>query len=67
MKVRAAISIVWIATALTVPAIAQNRTLARLNHESAPEITPPRVDARGSAETVATHTAPPSESALSRS
>ncbi len=53
--------------ALSVPALAQDRTLARLNHESASEIAPPRVEAHGSAETVATHTAPLSESALSRS
>ncbi len=67
MKVRAAISILSVATALSAPAIAQNRTLARLNHESAPEVTPPRVEARGSAETVATHSEPLSESMLSRS
>ncbi len=67
MKVRAAISIVCVATALIVPAFAQDRTPARLNHESAPEITPPRIDERGAGETITSHSEPLSESMLSRS
>ncbi len=67
MKAWGAISIVWLGTALALPAFAQDRTLARLSHESTPEITRPRVDTRGSAGTVASHSEPLSESALSRS
>lgn len=67
MKVRAAISIVSVATALIAPALGQNKTLARLNHESVPEVTRPRIEARGSAESVTTHSEPLSESMLSRS
>ena len=53
--------------ALAMPALAQNRTLARLEHDSAPAVTQPRVDApSGSAGTISAHTEPLPESALAR-
>ncbi len=68
MKAGHAISVLWVATALVVPAIAQDRTLARLNHESVPEVTRPRVDARdGTRQATPPYWEPLSESALSRS
>ena len=54
--------------ALVMPALTQNRTLARLEHDSVPAVTQPRVDARdGPHGTISPHTVPLSESALSRS
>jgi hypothetical protein len=68
MKAWGEIVIVWLATALALPAYAQDRTLARLNHEVAPDITRPRVDTRGGAAgTITTHPEPLFESAVSRS
>ncbi len=67
MKAVRAISVLWLATALAVLAIAQNRTLARLSHESTPDVTPPPVDTRGSAKVITSHPEPLSESTLSRS
>src|ERR1039458_9948089 len=50
------------------PAFTQDRTLARLEHDSVPAVTQPRVDARdGPHGTISPHTGPLSESALSRS
>jgi tetratricopeptide (TPR) repeat protein len=54
--------------ALAMPAFTQDRTLARLEHDSVPAVTQPRVDARdGPHGTISPHTVPLSESALSRS
>ena len=51
-----------------MPAFTQDRTLARLEHDSVPAVTQPRVDARdGPHGTISPHTVPLSESALSRS
>jgi tetratricopeptide (TPR) repeat protein len=60
--------VLWVAMALAMPALAQDRTLARLEHESVPEVTRPRVEARGgSLGKVSPHSEPLSESVLSRS
>jgi tetratricopeptide (TPR) repeat protein len=51
-----------------MPALAQDRTLARLEHDSVSAVTQPRVDTRGgSTGTISPHAEPLSESALSRS
>jgi tetratricopeptide (TPR) repeat protein len=56
------------ATALALPASAQDRTLARLEHDTVPAVTQPSVDVRGGpAARVSPHAEPLSESALSRS
>lgn len=68
MKAVRAISVLWVATVLAAPATAQEKTLARLNHESIPEVTHPRIDARdGTRPTTAPYREPLSESALARS
>jgi tetratricopeptide (TPR) repeat protein len=54
--------------ALAMPASTQERTLARLEHDSVPEVTQPSVEARsGPAGTVSPHAETLSESALARS
>src|ERR1700676_2382853 len=54
--------------ALTLPAVTQDRTLARLEHDTVAEVTQPRVDARaGSGKTISSHVTALSDSALSRS
>lgn len=51
-----------------MPAFAQDRTLARLSRESAPEVTRPRIAPRSSSPgTIASRSEPLAESALSRS
>jgi tetratricopeptide (TPR) repeat protein len=62
-----AISIVWVATTLAVPAFVQDRTLARLSRESAPEITRPHADSRGFSGPIGSRSEPLSESALAHS
>jgi tetratricopeptide (TPR) repeat protein len=62
-----AISILGIALALAMLALPQDRTLARLEHDTVPEVPQPRVDARGPTGTVTHHAVPLFESPLSRS
>ena len=68
MKAVRGILVLWVAMVLAMPALAQERTLARLDHESVPEVTRPRIDARGGTlGTPLPYSEPLSESALSRS
>ncbi len=67
MKAVRAMSVLWVATVLATSAFAQDRTLARLAHETAPEVTHPRVDVRGdSSATTVSRSETLSESEASR-
>ena len=68
MKLCRAILVSCVAMAIALPAIAQDRTLAKLNHASVTEVTASPTSAhRGFPDSTAAGSQPLSESALSRS